>query len=168
MRRLFAWLLILVILGSIFRIALSYFLEEQSFKTYTKESTYTVTLYFPNEKKDPKREVCDYVLPVERQVLASKVNVPLKTIELLFAGPTDAEKLAGAYTTIPGDAILALFAIAPEAIELVIDYDKSRLTKCTQTLFTAQIEKTLGQFNIALPILINPSYLIETIFIHEK
>jgi hypothetical protein len=168
MKKLFAWLLILVILGSIFRIVLSYFLEEQSFKTYTRETDYTVTLYFPNEKKDPKREVCDYVLPVERHVLASKVNVPLKTIELLFAGPTDAEKLDGAYSVIPKDAILALFAIAPEAIELVIDYDKTRLTKCSQTLFTAQIEKTLGQFNIALPVLINPDYLIQTVIIHEK
>jgi hypothetical protein len=165
MRKLFAWFLILVIIASAARIVLAYLLEKQSFRTYTKEQSYTVSLYFPNTVKDSKKEVCDLVFPYERTVIASKASLPLHTIELLFAGPNEAEKKTGAYTAIPPEAILAFFAITTEAIEIVVDYSEFNLDRCTETQLKSQIAQTLKQFNIPVPLEINPRRLIETIFV---
>lgn len=167
MKKILTWIFILVFLGLAAREIFLYLLEEQSFKTYQKEVTYTVDVYFPNSNEDPKHILCDYVIPVKRTITTSKAGLPLRAVEALLAGPTPEEQAQGFYTVIPPTAPLAFFSISSQGTEIVIDYDQNELGTCKNTLLIASLSRTVAQFNVIAPILINPDYLIQPIYVNK-
>lgn len=134
--------------------------RKQSFLVFTEEKSYPVQVYFFNEAKDPKHKVCTEVTPYERMVKTSKIGIPLRTLELLFAGPTLEEKKQGAYSAIPPNTTLFQFEINDEVTNVVINYDFKRGDPCTRDIIERQIKNTLMQFIDIPPVKINSTQLI--------
>lgn len=153
--------IIFIVVVGIGIILLGVFLyRKQSFLVFTAEEQYPVQVYFFDEASDPKHKVCTHVVPFERMVKASKIGVPLRTLELLFAGPTLEEKKQGAYSAIPPDTTLFQFEINDEVTNVVINYDFKRGDPCARDIIERQIKNTLMQFNDIPPVKINSTQLI--------
>ncbi len=158
-------LLIGILVGVLVIIAIallvgSFLYKKQSFLVFTEEAQYPVQVYFFDEAKDPKHKVCTQVVPFERMVKTSKIGVPLRTLELLFAGPTPEEKKQGAYSAIPPGTTLFQFEINDDVTNVVINYDFKRGDPCTRDIIERQIKNTLLQFNDIPPVKINSTQLI--------
>lgn len=137
-----------------------YLYKKQSFLVFTEEKEYPVQVYFFDEAKDPKHKVCSHVTPYERIVKTSKIGVPLRTLELLFAGPTAEEKRQGAYSAIPPNTTLYQFEIGHDVTNVVLDYDLKHANTCSRDIVERQIKNTLLQFNDIPPVKINSTKLI--------
>ncbi len=101
-----------------------------------------VNVYFPNSKLDPKHLDCSKVFPVKRAVISD--TLAQSAVETLLRGPTDAEKGAGAFSTLPEDTELNSIVIKGNVAH--VDFSSALAAvagSCRVGAIRAQIEKTL-------------------------
>jgi hypothetical protein len=127
---------------------------------FNATSPHTVDLYFFDQHEDPNHTVCDFAKSYSRSIDTSPIGVPVRSLELLVAGPTPDEIALGAYSPIPAGTRLIHFEITKEETNVVIDYDIRHSSPCTQKMIDTQIRQTLAQFENLPPININPIKLI--------
>lgn len=101
----------------------------------------TATLYFANQKKSPND--CSRTFPVTRTA-PSSVAVARQLVELLLAGPTDAEKKEGFSAPFPDGAQVTGVNLRDGV--LTVDFDRSMQNvggSCRAQALRAMIEQTL-------------------------
>lgn len=109
-------------------------------------------VYFPNSKLDPKHLDCAKVFPVKRAVApaAGEFGAMEAQVAALLKGPTDAEKAAGYFTTIPDGVTLEdasnVGSDGPGVYRLVFspELDRNVGGSCRVTAIRAQIERTVA------------------------
>lgn len=66
-----------------------------------------VNVYLGNNKKNPNAQDCSLVYPVTRYVAKAEAGwLPYVAVDAMLGGPTAVEKLAGYFTSLPGDVKL--------------------------------------------------------------
>jgi len=105
-------------------------------------------LYFPNAELDPEHLDCSVVFPVRRALLADgPVEGPRAALEALLKGPTDAEKSAGHFTSLPDGLEIRSFSVASGVASVDFGAELGRVAgSCRVQSIRAQIERTLLQY----------------------
>ncbi|MCI0478996.1 GerMN domain-containing protein [Candidatus Uhrbacteria bacterium] len=110
--------------------------------TFSQE-TETVKVYFGNEKMNPNAMDCSLVYPVERVVPKGTGAV---AIHALLAGPTEAERRAGYYSSVPEGVLLKDASYVDGQWRL--DFDQTLQEgvggSCRVMAIRSQIEATAG------------------------
>lgn len=116
------------------------------FKNEIVKETATITLYWGSTAKDPKTNECEKTYPVTRTV--PKTITPARTaLDLLLAGPTEAEKEEGFVSNIPSGVTLRNIVIEDNLAR--VDFNKNNWPSggsCRMSAIRSQIENTLKQF----------------------
>lgn len=111
-----------------------------------------VEVYFPNSTLDPKHLDCSKVFPVKRAVMPGPgaFGVMEAQVAALLKGPTDAEKAAGYFTTIPDGVTLEnasnVGSDGPGIYRLVFspELDRNVGGACRVSAIRAQLEWTVA------------------------
>jgi|GEM_PF-2182633 len=116
------------------------------------EGEAVVDVYFPNSKLDPDHLDCSVVFPVRRAIRADAEgdvgDDGRATLEALLKGPTDEEKAAGYFTSLPEDVALESFTMAKATARADFSEELRAVAgSCRVLSIRAQIEKTLEQFS---------------------
>lgn len=106
------------------------------------------SVHFPNAKLDPEHLDCSVVFPVRRALFADgPVEAPRAALEALLKGPTDAEKDAGYFTSMPDGGAIRTFAIEGGVARVDLDATFARVAgSCRVASIRAQIEETLRRY----------------------
>ncbi len=111
----------------------------------SSSATAAVKAYFNNSKMDPEFS-CNKVFSVSREIAETEA-VAREALEQLLSGPTDAEKNAGFFTSIPaGSNLNSISIVNGEARADFNDITESGGGSCSMAARVAQITKTLMQF----------------------
>lgn len=111
------------------------------------EGEAVVDVYFPNAKRDPDHLDCSVVFPVRRAIRTDAGGEGRAALEALLKGPTDEEKEAGYFTSLPEGVSLESFAMAKA--EARADFSgelRAVAGSCRVQSIRAQVERTLEQF----------------------
>ncbi len=145
--------LILIILGLVFFLNLP--AKKNGEEPSDLEATTTLRIFFNNNKLDPEFS-CNKVFPVERIVLKTQAPARL-ALELLFEGPTSAEKEQGFFSSIPkGVEIQKLTienGIAKADFNGALEFQVGG--SCWVSAIRSQITQTLKQFPTVDEVLIS-------------
>jgi hypothetical protein len=119
-------------------------------------------IYFGNSALDPETD-CQTVFPVKRTVSAEAPARP--SLEMLFMGPSESEKEAGYFTSIPeGVKINSLRIESGIAyVDLSEELEKGVGGSCRVTAIRFQITKTLKQFPSISSVVISINGRVEDI-----
>lgn len=117
------------------------------FKNEAVEETTTIALYWGSTAKDPNTNECEKTYPVTRTV--PKTITPARTaLDLLLAGPTEEEKKAGYFSSIPSGVSLKSITIEKNIAR--VDFAKTNWPtggSCLVSAVRSEIENTLKQFS---------------------
>jgi spore germination protein GerM len=109
--------------------------------------TTSIRVYFANSRMDPQA-TCVVAFPVERLVRQSDA-IAREALTELLAGPTQAERAEGYFTSIPDGVVLQ--GLSSSSGELVADFsdtlERGVAGSCRVSEIRTQIEDTLRQFS---------------------
>src|SRR5688572_28867930 len=113
------------------------------------EGEAVVDVYFPNSKLDPDHLDCSVVFPVRRAIRADAGvgGEGRAALEALLKGPTEEEKEAGYFTSLPEGVALESFALAKAEARADFSSELHAVAgSCRVLSIRAQVERTLEQF----------------------
>jgi hypothetical protein len=112
------------------------------------EGESVASVHFPNAKLDPEHLDCSVVFPVRRALLVDgPVASPRAALEALLRGPTDAERDAGYFTSLPDGAAIRSFGIEGGVARVDFDAALARVAgSCRVASIRAQVEETLRRY----------------------
>lgn len=102
-----------------------------------------VDVYYPNSTLDPEHLDCSSVFPVRRAVEKGDREL-VASIEALLRGPTDAEREAGYFSSLPEGVSLQGLAFEGGVVRVDLSKELAKVAgACRVTSIRSQIEKTL-------------------------
>jgi spore germination protein GerM len=119
-------------------------------------------VYFGNSVLDPETD-CQTVFPVKRLVSAEAPARP--SLEELFVGPSESEKAAGYFTSIPIGVKINSLKIENNVVyvDLSEELEKGAGGSCRVAAIRFQITKTLKQFSSISSVVISINGRVEDI-----
>ena len=120
------------------------------------EGESVASAYYANSKLDPTHLDCSVVFPVRRALPADgPVDGPRAALEALLRGPTEAEKEAGYFTSLPDDVGIRSFAVVAGVARVDFDAALGKVAgACRVGSVRAQVEETLKQYSAITSVVI--------------
>ncbi len=110
-----------------------------------------ISLYFDNINFNPNVNDCAAVFPIKRQI-PSTTAVAKATLEQLFAGPTEEEKVLGFRSIFSSDTAKIMQSVSIKDKAVYINFNKTAFLKaieaganssCGSAQYSASLSKTL-------------------------
>ncbi|HBU07219.1 MAG TPA: hypothetical protein DEB09_04005 [Candidatus Magasanikbacteria bacterium] len=121
-----------------------------------KNDTMIIFVYFPNKLFDSNMVDCSKVFTTERSIIKTSA-VGRSALEELFKGPTDQEKEAGYFTTIPEGVKIQKLTIenGVAKVDLSKELEYQVGGSCRVGSIIAEITETLKQFSTVKSVIIS-------------